>query len=56
MDMPFPAAKIVISRAMSMRHQSVAASLAKTFVNYSISIELGLARMVEGQGQSWWER
>jgi hypothetical protein len=49
MDMSFPAAKIVISRAMSMRHQGVAASLVETFVNYYISIEMGLARTVEGQ-------
>lgn len=47
MDMSFPAATIVLSRAMPRKHQGLAASLVSTFVNYSISIGLGLAGTVE---------
>ncbi|CAM1504854.1 Fc.00g024450.m01.CDS01 [Cosmosporella sp. VM-42] len=49
MDMSFPAATIVLSRAMPRRHQGLAASLVNTFVNYSISIGLGFAGTVESQ-------
>ncbi|KAL4865191.1 hypothetical protein BDV12DRAFT_200383 [Aspergillus spectabilis] len=49
MDMSFPAATIILSRAMPRAHQGVAASLVNTFVNYSISIGLGVAGTVEGQ-------
>lgn len=55
MDMSFPAATIVLSRAMPQRHQGLAASLVNTFVNYSISIGLGFAgtvdREVSNQGK-----
>ncbi|KAF5568206.1 major facilitator superfamily transporter [Fusarium phyllophilum] len=49
MDMSFPAATIVLSRAMPQRHQGLAASLVNTFVNYSISIGLGFAGTVDSQ-------
>jgi MFS family permease len=49
MDMSFPAATIVLSRAMPRRHQGLAASLVNTFVNYSISIGLGFAGTVDSQ-------
>lgn len=49
MDMSFPAATIVLSRALPRRHQGVAASLVNTFVNYSISIGLGFAGTVDSQ-------
>jgi MFS family permease len=48
-DMSFPAATIILSRAMPRRHQGLAASLVNTFVNYSISIGLGFAGTVQGQ-------
>lgn len=47
MDMSFPAATIVLSRAMPREHQGLAASLVSTFVNYSISIGLGFAGTVD---------
>lgn len=49
MDMSFPGATIVLSRAMPRRHQGIAGSLVNTFVNYSISIGLGLAGTVNSQ-------
>ncbi|KAL0929995.1 Drug resistance protein YOR378W-like 3 [Colletotrichum truncatum] len=49
MDMSFPAATIVLSRAMPRQHQGLAASLVNTFVNYSISIGLGFAGTVDSQ-------
>lgn len=49
MDMSFPAATIVLSRAMPRRQQGLAASLVNTFVNYSISIGLGFAGTVDSQ-------
>lgn len=49
MDMSFPAATIVLSRAMPREHQGLAASLVNTFINYSISIGLGFAGTVESQ-------
>lgn len=49
MDMSFPAATIILSRAMPREHQGLAASLVNTFVNYSISIGLGLAGTVNSQ-------
>lgn len=56
MDSSFPAATIILSRAMPRQHQGLAASLVTTFVNYSISIGLGFAGTVEsqlnGQGKS----
>lgn len=47
MDMSFPAATILLSRAMPRKHQGLAASLVNTFVNYSISIGLGIGATVE---------
>ena len=47
MDMSFPAGTIILSRALPRQHQGVAASLVNTFVNYSISIGLGLAGTIE---------
>ncbi|KAK3682323.1 major facilitator superfamily-domain-containing protein [Podospora appendiculata] len=43
MDMSFPASTVILSNAVSKRHQGVAASLVNTVVNYSISIALGIA-------------
>lgn len=43
---PF-AANIMISNIMPPRHQGVGASLVNTVLNYSISIGLGLAGLVE---------
>ncbi|RJE22314.1 hypothetical protein PHISCL_05358 [Aspergillus sclerotialis] len=48
MDMSFSAGTIILSRALPRQHQGVAASLVNTFVNYSISIGLGIAGTVEG--------
>lgn len=47
MDMSFPSATIILSDAMPAEHQGLAASLVTTFVNYSISIGLGIAGTVE---------
>jgi len=47
MDMSFPAATLILSNAVSKRHQGIAASLVNTVVNYSISLGLGLAGTVE---------
>ncbi|OJJ07782.1 hypothetical protein ASPVEDRAFT_57053 [Aspergillus versicolor CBS 583.65] len=49
MDSSFPAATIILNRAMPREHQGLAASLVTTFVNYSISIGLGFAGTVESQ-------
>ncbi|KAJ6178646.1 low affinity NH4+ transporter [Penicillium mononematosum] len=49
MNSSFPAATIILSRAMPRQHQGLAASLVTTFVNYSISIGLGFAGTVESQ-------
>ncbi|KAI9726146.1 MAG: hypothetical protein M1828_001819 [Chrysothrix sp. TS-e1954] len=48
MDMSFPAATLLLSNSVSKEHQGIAASLVSTFVNYSISLGLGLAGTVEG--------
>lgn len=47
MDMSFPAATMILSDAMPREHQGLAASLVTTFVNYSISIGLGIAGTVD---------
>lgn len=47
MDMSFPAATVILSNAVGVRHQGMAASLVTTVVNYSISIGLGIAGTVE---------
>ena len=47
MDMSFPAATILLSDRMGKEYQGLAASLVNTFVNYSISIGLGFAALVE---------
>lgn len=47
MDMSFPAATLILSNAVSKKHQGIAASLVNTVVNYSISIGLGFAGTVE---------
>ncbi|GIK07141.1 hypothetical protein Aspvir_002796 [Aspergillus viridinutans] len=49
MDMSFPAGTIILSRAMLREHQGLAASLVNTFVNYSISIGLGLAGTIDAE-------
>lgn len=47
MDMSFPAACIILSNALPKSSQGIAGSLVSTFVNYSISIGLGMAGTVE---------
>jgi MFS family permease len=47
MDMSFPAATVILSNFMPRDHQGLAASLVNTFVNYGISIALGIAGTVE---------
>ncbi|KAF9894944.1 hypothetical protein FE257_004566 [Aspergillus nanangensis] len=47
MDMSFPAATLMLSNAVSRKHQGIAASLVTTIVNYSISLSLGFAGTVE---------
>lgn len=49
MDMSFPSAVIVLSNHMPPEEQGIAASLVNTFINYSISIGLGMAGTVESQ-------
>lgn len=49
MDMSFPAATLILSNAVSRRHQGIAASLVNTVVNYSIALGLGFAGTVEYQ-------
>lgn len=47
MDMSFPAGTMILSSTFPKRKQGLAGSLVSTFVNYSISIGLGLAGTVE---------
>jgi len=47
MDSSFPAANIAVSNSMPRHQQGLAASLVNTVINYSISIGLGLAGLVE---------
>ncbi len=51
-DMSFPATTIVLGRALPRRHQGLAASLVNTFVNYSISIRLGISGTVDSEVNS----
>jgi hypothetical protein len=43
MDISFPASTLILSNSMPKEHQGLAASIVATFVNYSISIGLGIA-------------
>lgn len=47
MDMSFPAGTMILSAVLPKRQQGLAGSLVSTFVNYSISIGLGIAGTVE---------
>lgn len=47
MDMSNPAAIILLSNSVGKEHQGIAASLVVTFVNYAISLALGIAGSVE---------
>jgi MFS family permease len=47
MNMSFPAASVILSNNMPSEYQGLAMSLVNTFVNYSISIALGIAGTVE---------
>ncbi len=47
MDMSNPAAIILLSNSVDRKHQGIAASLVVTFVNYAISLALGIAGSVE---------
>lgn len=50
MDMSFPSATILLSNSLGHERQGLAASLANTVVNYSISIGLGIAGTVVRYG------
>jgi len=45
--MSFPSATVILSNSMPREHQGVAASLVNTVVNYSISMGLGIAGIVQ---------
>lgn len=47
MDMSFPAGTMILSSAFPKHQQGLAGSLVATFVNYSVSIGLGMAGTVE---------
>lgn len=47
MDMSFPAGTMILSSVLPRHQQGLAGSLVSTFVNYSISIGLGMAATVE---------
>ncbi|KAK3945699.1 major facilitator superfamily domain-containing protein [Diplogelasinospora grovesii] len=47
MDMSSPASTVILSDAVSKRHQGIAASFVNTVVNYSISLALGFAGTAE---------
>lgn len=47
MDMSFPAASVILSNQFPPEHQGLAQSLVSTFVNYFISISLGIAGTIE---------
>ncbi|CAK7270030.1 hypothetical protein SEPCBS119000_003878 [Sporothrix epigloea] len=47
MDMSNPAAIILVSNSVRREHQGIAASLVVTFVNYAISLALGISGSVE---------
>ncbi|PVH17485.1 uncharacterized protein CXQ87_000371 [Candidozyma duobushaemuli] len=47
MDMSFPAGTMILSSVLPRHQQGLAGSLVSTFVNYSISIGLGIAGTVE---------
>ena len=47
MDMSFPAATLILSDAVKVEHQGIAASLVNLVVNYSISLGVGFAGTVE---------
>ena len=48
MDISFPAATVILSNAVPKEHQGIGASLVNTVVNFSISLGLGFAGVVEG--------
>lgn len=47
MDISFPAATVILSNAVPKKHQGIGASLVNTVVNFSISLGLGFAGVVE---------
>ncbi|KAH7063675.1 YOR378Wp-like protein [Macrophomina phaseolina] len=47
MDMSFPASTVILSNSMPGEHQGLAAALVTTVINYSVSITLGIAGLVE---------
>ncbi|KAJ6080518.1 hypothetical protein N7467_010271 [Penicillium canescens] len=47
MDMSFPSGTLILSNPMHRHHQGLAATLVATTVNYSISLGLGFAGIVE---------
>lgn len=47
MDMSFPASTVILSNSMPGEHQGLAAALVTTVINYSVSITLGIAALVE---------
>jgi MFS family permease len=49
MDISFPAASLIVSNAMPIHQQGVAASMVTTTINWSISFGLGIAGTVESE-------
>lgn len=47
MDISFPAATVILSNAVPKEHQGIGASLVNTVVNFSISLGLGFAGVVQ---------
>ena len=47
MDMSFPAATLILSDAVSKKHQGIGASLVNTVVNYGIALGVGFAGTVD---------
>ena len=52
MDISFPAATVILSNAVPKEHQGIGASLVNTVVNFSISLGLGFAGVVEGHANN----
>ncbi|KAK6464659.1 major facilitator superfamily domain-containing protein [Scheffersomyces coipomensis] len=47
MDMSFPAASIILSDYLPIKHQGMAGSLVTTVINYSVSLYLGFSNTVQ---------
>ncbi|KAH3674548.1 hypothetical protein WICMUC_003225 [Wickerhamomyces mucosus] len=49
MDLSFPASSLILSDNLPKKHQGMASSLVSTFINYSMSISLGIAGTAESE-------